>query len=126
MVGSVTCYGFYTTELNTDTIVCVNRMCILPPKSRRKMNEKQIILKPSKKMLLFTVKQWKPKAMVLMRHCLCQNNTELRVGGYGRDSSIQEVTQEAMALEISLGYRVGLFSKKRKKKKREELEGDSV
>lgn len=63
--------------------------------------------------------------MVFMRHCLCQNDTELRIGGYASDSSIQEARQEAMALEVSLGYRVGLLSEKRKKK-REELEGDSI
>lgn len=51
-----------------------------------------------------------------MRHCLCENDTELRVSGYSSDSSIQEARQEAVALEVSLGYRVGLLSKKRKKK----------
>lgn len=60
-----------------------------------------------------------------MRHCLCGNDTELRVGAYSSDSSIQEARQEAVALEVSLGHRVGLLSKKRKKK-REELEGDSI
>lgn len=65
--------------------------------------------------------------MAFMRHCLCGNDTELRVGAgaYSSDSSIQEARQEAVALEVSLGYRVGLLSKKRKKK-REELEGDSI
>lgn len=60
-----------------------------------------------------------------MKHCLCGNDTELRVGAYSSGSSIQEARQEAVALEVSLGYRVGLLSKKRKKK-REELEGDSI
>lgn len=63
--------------------------------------------------------------MVFMRHCLCENDTELRVGGYSSDSSIQEGRQEAVALEVSLGYRVGLLSKKRKKK-RDKLEGASI
>lgn len=63
--------------------------------------------------------------MVFMRHCLCENDTELRAGGYSSDSSIQEARQEAVALEVSLGYRVGLLSKKRKKK-RDKLEGASI